>query len=139
MEVRCEFISLCIPLHQLLCPKQLPSCTAVKPGLLTHLMNTTLPQGSTRTFACAAVADPFPRFTFRFNGERVTSNTSERTLVTNNTHGVLTLFNLQGTDEGTYECSVSNRYGSVRTAAVLTVQGVLWLCVPTCNVWHVLC
>ena len=83
-------------------------------------------------FVCEAVADPFPRFTFRFNGERITSNTSKHTVVTSNTHGTLTVFNLQGSDEGTYSCSVSNRYGSVSTAGVLTVEGVLWLCGPAC-------
>ena len=81
-------------------------------------------------FVCAAVADPHPLFVFRFNGENITFNSSERTLVANSTHATLTLLNLQGTDEGTYTCSVSNRYGSVSTAAVLTVQGVLWLHVP---------
>ena len=100
-----------------------PLCAAVPPELVTSLMNTTLPQGSSHMFVCAAVADPFPRFTFRFNGERVMSNTSERILATNNTHGTLTLFNLQLSDVGMYNCSVSNRYGSVSTAAVISVQG----------------
>ena len=90
-------------------------------------MDATLPQGSTHMFVCAASAIPFPFFVFRFNGERITFNSSERTVITTDTHATLTLFNLQGTDEGTYNCSVSNRFGSVSTAAVLTVQGVLGL------------
>ena len=109
-----------------------PSCTAVPPELVTPLVNATLPQGDSHMFVCAAVADPFPRFTFRFNGERIASNSSKHTLVTNSTRGTLTVLNLQGSDEGTYSCSVSNRYGSVSTAGVLTVQGVLWLCGPAC-------
>ena len=99
-------------------------CTAVKPELVTPLVNTTLAQGDSHMFVCAAVADPRPVFTFRFNGERITSTNSKYTLVTNNTHGALTVFNIQGNDEGTYTCSASNRYGSVSTAAILTVQGV---------------
>ena len=75
-------------------------------------------------FLCIAVADPRPRFTFRFNGDRITFNSSKYTLVTNSTHGTLTVLNLQGSDEGTYNCSVSNRYGSVSTSAILRVQGV---------------
>ena len=63
-------------------------------------MDATLPQGSTHMFVCAAVADPFPFFTFRFNGERVTSNTSERILVTSSTSATLTLYNLQGRMKG---------------------------------------
>ena len=106
---------------------EIPSCTADKPSLLSHLMDATLPQGSTHMFVCAASAIPFPFFVFRFNGERVSFNSSERTVITTDTHATLTLFNLQGTDEGTYNCSVSNRFGSVSTAAVLTVQGVLGL------------
>ena len=106
---------------------KIPSCTADKPSLLSHLMDATLPQGSTHMFVCAASAIPFPFFVFRFNGERITFNSSERTVITTDTHATLTLFNLQGTDEGTYNCSVSNRFGSVSTAAVLTVQGVLGL------------
>ena len=100
------------------------SGAAVPPELVTSLMNTTLPEGSIHMFVCAAVADPRPFFVFRFNGERIMFNSSERTVITNGTHATLTLFNLQGSDEGTYNCSVSNRYGSVSTAAVLTVQGV---------------
>ena len=99
-------------------------CAAVLPELVTPLVNTTLSQGGSHMFVCAAVADPRPVFTFRFNGERITFNNSKYTLVTNSTHGTLTVFNLQGSDEGTYTCSASNRYGSVSTAAVLTVQGV---------------
>ena len=79
-------------------------------------------------FVCAAVADPRPVFTFRFNGEKITSTNSKYTLVTNNNLGSLTVFNIQGSDEGTYNCSASNRYGSVSTAAILTVQGVFGAC-----------
>ena len=104
-----------------------PSYAAVVPEIVTTLVNTTLVQGSSHMFVCAAVADPRPVFTFRFNGERITTNNSKYTLVTNSTHGTLTVFNLQGSDEGTYTCSASNRYGSVSTAAVLTVQGVFGL------------
>ena len=98
---------------------------ADEPVLLSPLVNTTLPQGDAHMFVCAAVADPHPVFVFRFNGERITSNSSKHTLVANRTHGTLTVLNLQGSDEGTYICSASNRYGSVSTAAVLTVQGGL--------------
>ena len=86
-------------------------------------------------FVCAAVSDPCFMFTFRFNGERIMLNSARYALATNSTHGTLTVFNLQGSDEGTYTCSASNRYGSVSTAAVLTVQGVFgsgfeeWICV----------
>ena len=79
-------------------------------------------------FVCAAVADPRPVFTFRFNGERITSNNSKYSFVLSNNLGTLTVFNLQGSDEGTYTCSASNRYGSVSTAAILTVQGVFGAC-----------
>ena len=98
---------------------------AVEPELVSQLMNTTLPHGDSHTFVCAAVADPHPLFVFRFNGERITSNSSKYILVTGRTHGTLTVFNVQGGDGGTYSCSASNRYGSVSTAAVLTVEGGL--------------
>ena len=104
-----------------------PSYAAVVPEIVTTLVNTTLAQAGSHMFVCAAVADPRPVFTFRFNGERITTNNSKYTLVTNSTHGTLTVFNLQGSDEGSYTCSASNRYGSVSTAAVLTVQGVFGL------------
>ena len=64
-------------------------CAAVKPELVTCLVNTTRAQGSSHMFVCAAVADPRPVFTFRFNGGRITSNSSKYTLVTNNSHGTL--------------------------------------------------
>ena len=98
-------------------------CPAAQLEIVTLLVNTTLPQGSSHMFVCAAVADRQPVIVYRFNGERITSNSSKHTLVTNSTHGTLTVFNLQNSDEGTYSCSASNRQGSVRTSAVLTVQG----------------
>ena len=131
----CVYASVCACIHactysavHYLLTCHVPSCAAVKPELLTPLMNASLPQGGSHMFVCAAVADPRPQFAFRFNGERIKSNSSKHSLVTNSTHGTLTVFNLQGSDEGNYSCSVSNRYGSVSTAGVLTVQGVLWLC-----------
>ena len=79
-------------------------------------------------FVCAAVADPQPAFVFRFNGERITSNSSKHTLVTNSNHGTLTVINLQDSDEGAYSCSAANRYGGVSTVAVLTVEGGFMFC-----------
>ena len=90
---------------------------------MCQLVNTTLSQGDFHTFVCEAVADPHPLIVFRFNGERITSNSSKHTVVTNRTHGFLTVINVLGSDEGTYSCSASNRFGSVSTAAVLTVEG----------------
>ena len=112
-------------------------CTAGPPELVTSLVNTILAQGKSHMFVCAAVSDPRPVFVFRFNEERITLNSAKYALVTNSTRGTLTVFNLQGSDEGTYTCSASNRYGSVSTAAELTVQGVFglgfgdWICVRT--------
>ncbi len=97
---------------------------AVKPVILISLANTTRSRGNTHVFVCAAAADPQPVFVFRFNGERITSNSSKHTTITNSTHGTLTVFDLQGSDEGTYNCSISNRFGGVSTTAVLSVQGV---------------
>ena len=76
-------------------------------------------------FVCAAAAEPHPKFVFRFNGHRIVSNSSKYTLAANSTSGTLTVLNLQNSDEGTYTCSAYNRYGSVSTAAVLSVQGKL--------------
>ena len=98
-------------------------CPAAQLEIVTPLVNTTLPQGSSHMFVCAVVADRQPVIVYRFNGERITSNSSKHTLVTNSTHGTLTVFNVQNSDEGTYSCSASNRQGSVSTSAVLTVQG----------------
>ena len=97
---------------------------SVVPVILIPLANTTQSRENTHVFVCAAVADPQPVFVFRFNGERIMSNSSKHTMVTNSTHGTLTVFDLQGSDEGIYNCSISNRFGSVSTAAVLSVQGV---------------
>ena len=98
-------------------------CAAVKPELVTCLVNTTRAQGSSHMFVCAAVADPRPVLTFRFNGgenyiQQLKVYLGHQQL---SWHSV---FNLQGSDEGTYTCSASNRYRSVITRAVLTVQGV---------------
>ena len=91
--------------------------------IVLPLMNATQHQGGSHTFVCAAVAYPPPVFVFSFNGARIVSNSSKHTLVTNSTQGTLTVLNLQTSDEGTYTCSASNRYGNVSSAAVLSVQG----------------
>ena len=98
-------------------------CAAAQLKIVTHLDNIILLQGGSHMFVCAAVADRQPIIVYRFNGERIISNSSKHTLVTNSTHGTLTLLNVQNSDEGTYSCSASNRFGSVSTSAVLTVQG----------------
>ena len=104
-------------------------CAAAQLEIVTLLVNTTLPQGNSHMFVCAVVADRQPVIVYRFNGERITSNSSKHTLVINSTHGTLTVFNVQNSDEGTYSCSASNRQGSVSTSAVLTVQGAgcMWV------------
>ena len=100
-------------------------CAAVQPEIVIPLMNATRPQGDSYVFVCAAAAEPRPKFVFHFNEHRIVSNSSKHTLATNSTHGTLTVLNLQNSDEGTYTCSAYNRYGSVSTAAVLSVQGKL--------------
>ena len=100
---------------------------ALQPQIITSLLDVTLRQGESHTFVCAAVANPRAVFVFRFDGERITFNSSKHTLFTNSTHGTLTVLNLQGSDEGIYTCSAANRYGTVSTAAALEVQGVLGL------------
>ena len=111
-------------------------CPAAQLEIVTFLVNTTLPQGSSHMFVCAVVADRQPVIVYRFNGERIASNSSKHTLVTNSTHGTLTVFNVQNSDEGTYSCSASNRQGSVSTSAVLTVQGAgcMWVYKRICNI-----
>ena len=98
-------------------------CAVVGPEIVTPLMNASRVQGISHMFVCAAVAYPHPVFVFHFNGDRIVSNSCKHTLVTNSTHGTLTVLNLQSSDEGIYTCSASNRYGSVSTAAALSVQG----------------
>ena len=98
--------------------------TADGPEIVTLLINATRHQGDSHKFVCAAGAYPHPVFIFSFNGVRIVSNNSKHTLVTNSTHGTLTVLNLKTSDEGTYTCFASNRYGNVSTAAVLSVQGM---------------
>ena len=121
-----------------MCIKSSLACAAAQLEIVTRLVNTTLPQGSSHTFVCAVVTDRQPVIVYRFNGERITSNSSKHTLVTNSTHGTLIVFNVQNSDEGTYSCSASNRQGSVSTSAVLTVQGayhesVQWVRCTVCG------
>ena len=98
---------------------------AVPPELLIPLRNITLSQGNTHVFVCVAISNPRPVFIFRFNGERLMFDSSKHNLATNSTHATLTVSNITGSDEGSYTCSISNRFGSVSTAAVLTVKGGL--------------
>jgi len=116
-------VHACVPACLMCVSGPLIVCAAAQLEIVTRLVNITLPQGSSHTFVCAVVADRQPVIVFRLNGERITSNSSKHTLVTNSTHGTLTVFNVQNSDEGNYSCSASNRDGSVSTSAVLTVQG----------------
>ena len=98
--------------------------TAGGPEIVTPLMNATRHQGDSNKFVCAAAAYPHPLFVFSLNGASIVSNSSKHTLVINSTHGTLIVHNLQTSDEGTYTCFASNRYGNVSTAAVLSLQGM---------------
>ena len=77
-------------------------------------------------FVCAVVADRQPVIVYRFNGERIACNSSKHTLVTNSTHGTLTVFITQNSDEGTYSCSASKTMTELPPAMVTLSSALLY-------------
>ena len=82
------------------------------------------------TFICAATGDPLPTISWYFNN--ILLNTSDHN-ISRAVSGIvveslLTIFNVQSSDVGTYTCHAENFIGSDRSSGILTVNGKL-LCI----------
>jgi hypothetical protein len=82
------------------------------PRILTALTNRAAFVGGSVTFAIAVEGFPAPTFEWRFNGA----------LIPGATNASLTLTNLALTNAGMYEVTATNRAGSARSRAFLTVS-----------------
>ena len=89
-------------------------------------------EGENHTLICPTLADPMFNivFTWRFNGEIISTEEPKYKIVTNNSlqFSELTVIEVTGSDEGEYKCSVSNRFGSESTSASVTIRGMCILC-----------
>ena len=71
------------------------------------------------------MADPSPVFVWRFRGERISTIANKYEIVSNNSVSTLTVVGVAGSDEGDYNCSVSNRFGPDSTSAFITILGIV--------------
>ena len=72
------------------------------------------------------MADPSPVFVWRFRGERISTIANKYEIVSNNSVSTLTVVGVGGSDEGEYNCSVSNRFGPDSTSAIITILGIVY-------------
>ena len=70
-------------------------------------------------------------FVWRFRGERISAIANKYEIVSNNSVSTLTVVGVGGSDEGDYNCSVSNRFGPDSTSAFITILGIVLLYVHT--------
>ena len=90
--------------------------------IITKVLNSVvLMRGSNQTFVCTAIASPPLTYGWRFDGNRFEQNVINHSILSNSTHSVLTLYNLQVNNEGMYSCLASNRYGTDSTSANITI------------------
>ena len=73
------------------------------------------------------MAEPSPVFVWRFRGERISAIANKYEIVSNNSVSTLTVVGVGGSDEGDYNCSVSNRFGPDSTSAFITILGIVLL------------
>ena len=83
------------------------------------------------TFICAATGEPVPTISWYF--DTILLNATDHN-ITSTVDGVtveslLTIFNAQSSDAGTYTCHADNVFGSDRSSGVLTVNGNKLLCI----------
>ena len=81
-------------------------------------------EGQNLTLTCGAVAYPSPVFVWRFSGERISNDANKYDIASNGTLSRLTVVGVTGSDEGEYNCSVSNRFGPDSTSAYVNIQGI---------------
>ena len=80
------------------------------------------------TFTCQATGEPLPTISWYFNGVMINAlNTSDYN-ISNTVSGVvveslLTIFNAQSSDVGTYTCHAENVIGSDSSSGILTLNG----------------
>ena len=83
------------------------------PAIIVQPVSQTLTQGATLNLSVTATGSPTLTYQWRFNGTAIPGGTS----------AALSLFNVQESLEGNYQCIVSNPYGSATsTVAVVTIQ-----------------
>ena len=88
------------------------------------------------TFTCQATGEPLPTISWYFNGVMINALNTSNYNISNTVSGVvvveslLTIFNTQSSDVGTYTCHAENVIGSDRSSGILTINGN---CVSVCN------
>ena len=80
------------------------------------------------------MAEPSPVFVWRFRGERISTIANKYEIVSNNSVSTLTVVGVAGSDEGDYNCSVSNRFGPDSTSAFITILGIVLLYIHTYSI-----
>lgn len=91
------------------------------PKILLKLHDMTVKVGEVAQFICA-VQEGNLEVTWKHENHTIEDTTRVKTSQNGNVM-LLTIENVQLTDQGTYSCTVSNAFGEKTTTAVLTVEG----------------
>lgn len=91
------------------------------PKILLRLHDMTVKCGEVAQFICA-VQDGNLQVTWKHEGQAI-EDTARVKISQNGNVMLLTIENVQLTDQGTYSCTLHNDFGEETSAAVLTVEG----------------
>lgn len=111
-----SFSFSCYPDHSVRCHFLLAD-----PTITTFPSDLNVVSRKSITLACRGSGKPDPVIVWSHNSQQINPSSSDK--YSQSTGGNLTVDVTSIADEGTYQCTVSNKHSSVSTSARVTVQG----------------
>lgn len=82
-------------------------------------------KGKDVQFSCSANSEPSHNVQWIFNGKSLNNDSQNYKFTRNETHDLLTIFNVTSNETGLYTCVLFNVHGRTNASASLVVQGKL--------------
>lgn len=91
--------------------------------LIEPLGNVTMKTGKDAYFECKILAEPTPSVKWTKNGRELSG--SRYDIIINKRMVALSIKNCEEDDQGRYECTITNEFGTVKSNALLTIEGTI--------------